>query len=80
MTSFGVMVSDASVGAGDDAGGGDDGGGGALLTVQLDRVAVVAVAEPSLTSTVQSAGFANGSFSILKLPDPSLVPSRPSRP
>jgi hypothetical protein len=42
--------------------------------VQPDRVTVVGVAEPSFTSTVQSAGAVNGSRSILKFPAASLVP------
>ena len=49
-------------------------GGGAELTVQPERRAVAAVADPSLTSTVQSAGAAKPLLSILKRPDPSLVP------
>jgi hypothetical protein len=40
--------------AGPDGGGG--GGGGDVRTVQPDRVATRGVADPSLTSTVQSAG------------------------
>ncbi|HEX2728270.1 MAG TPA: hypothetical protein VHM16_00860, partial [Rubrobacteraceae bacterium] len=50
------------------------GGGGVELTVQPDKRAVVAVADPSLTSTVQSAGAVKPLLSILKLPAPSLVP------
>src|SRR5262245_31219820 len=49
----------------------DDGGG---FTVQPASVALVAVAEPSFTSRVQSAGAAKGSRWILKFPAPSLVP------
>jgi hypothetical protein len=49
-----------------------DGGGGAV-TVQPDSLAAVALADPSLTSTVQSAGAQNGCRSSLKLPAPSLV-------
>src|ERR687883_674001 len=52
----------------------DDGGGGEELTVQPDRRALAAVAEPSLTSTVQSAGAVKPLLSILKRPEPSLVP------
>src|SRR5918911_3417517 len=52
----------------------DDGGGGEELTVQPDRRALAAVAEPSLTSTVQSAGAVKPLLSILNLPAPSLVP------
>ena len=52
----------------------DDDGGGEELTVQPDRRAVAAVAEPSLTSTVQSAGAVKPLLSILKRPLPSLVP------
>jgi hypothetical protein len=55
-----------------EAGGG--GGGGVELTVQPDRRAVVAVADPSLTSMVQSAGAVKPVLEILNLPDPSLVP------
>jgi hypothetical protein len=50
----------------------EDGGG--ELTVQPERRAVAAVAEPSLTSTVQSAGAVKPLLSILNLPPPSLVP------
>jgi hypothetical protein len=52
----------------------DDGGDGEELTVQPDKRAVAAVAEPSLTSTVQSAGAVKPLLSILNLPAPSLVP------
>jgi hypothetical protein len=52
---------------------GDVDGGGVELAVQPDRRAEVGVVDPSLTSTVQSAGLVNGSLSILKLPEPSLV-------
>jgi hypothetical protein len=44
------------------------------VTVQPDRRAVAAVADPSLTSTVQSAGAVKPLLSILNLPPPSLVP------
>lgn len=44
------------------------------VTVQPDRRAVAAVADPSLTSTVQSAGAVKPDLSILNLPPPSLVP------
>src|SRR5215204_6640578 len=50
------------------------GGGGEELTVQPDRRAVATVADPSLTSTVQSAGAVKPLLSILKRPEPSLVP------
>src|SRR5215217_5693374 len=59
------MVTDDSVG--DDAGGGE-------LVVHPARRATVAVADPSLTSTVQSAGAVNPSRWSLKRPAPSLVP------
>ena len=49
-------------------------GGAEEETVQPDRRAVAAVAEPSLTSTVQSAGAVKPLLSILKRPEPSLVP------
>src|SRR5919205_200832 len=65
-TSVGLTVSEES-----DA---DDDGGGEELTVQPERRAVAAVAEPSLTSTVQSAGALKPLLSILNLPAPSLVP------
>jgi hypothetical protein len=65
-TSVGLRVSEES-----DA---EDEGGGGELTVQPDRRAVAAVADPSLTSTVQSAGAVKPLLSILKRPDPSLVP------
>jgi hypothetical protein len=45
-----------------------------LAAVQPASVALVAVGEPSLTWTTQSAGGVYGSFSILKLPLASLVP------
>ena len=48
--------------------------GGGELAVQPESLADAAVADPSFTSTVQSAGAANPSRSILKFPDPSLVP------
>lgn len=44
------------------------------VTVQPERRAVAAVADPSLTSTVQSAGAVKPLRSILKPPEPSLVP------
>ena len=44
------------------------------VTVQPDRRAVAAVADPSFTSTVQSAGAVKPLLSILNLPPPSLVP------
>src|SRR5215211_4487452 len=53
---------------------GGGGGGDVELTVQPDRRAVAAVADPSLTSTVQSAGAAKPLLSMLKRPEPSLVP------
>jgi hypothetical protein len=53
---------------------GDVDGGGVERTVQPDRRADVGAADPSLTSTVQSAGGVNGSRSTRKLPEPSLVP------
>lgn len=49
-------------------------GGGALWTVHPERRAEEALADPSLTSMVQSAGALNDERSILKRPDPSLVP------
>src|SRR5215212_3956142 len=69
--SRGLTVSDESDAA---VAGGGGGGGGGEVTVQPESVTLTGVAEPSLTSTVQSAGLANGSRSILKLPAPSLVP------
>jgi hypothetical protein len=51
--------------------------GGEDLTVQPDRRAVVAVADPSFTSTVQSAGAAKPLLSILNLPN--LRAGRPHR-
>ena len=48
--------------------------GGGALTVHPDKVAVAAVAEPSLTATVQSAGAGNPARSTLNRPAPSLVP------
>jgi hypothetical protein len=65
-TSVGLTVSEES-----DV---EDAGGGEELTVQPDRRALAAVAEPSLTSTVQSAGAVKPLLSILNLPAPSLVP------
>lgn len=47
---------------------------GEEVTVQPDRRAVAAVADPSFTSTVQSAGAVKPLLSILNLPPPSLVP------
>jgi hypothetical protein len=62
-------------------GGGLLGGGGDVeLTVQPDRRAVAAVADLSLTSTVQSAGAVKPLLSILKRPDPSLVPMATRQP
>src|SRR5918911_863221 len=52
----------------------EDDGGGEELTVQPERRALAAVADPSLTSTVQSAGAVKPLLSILKRPEPSLVP------
>jgi hypothetical protein len=65
-TFVGLMVSEESVA--------EDAGGGEELAVQPDRRAVAAVAEPSLTSTVQSVGATKPVLSILNLPLPSLVP------
>jgi len=65
-TSVGLMVSEES--DAEDAVDGED------LTVQPDRRALAAVADPSLTSTVQSAGAVKPDLSILNLPLPSLVP------
>src|SRR5215211_4377273 len=50
------------------------GGGDVELTVQPDSRTVAAVADPSVTSTVQSAGAVKPLLSILKRPEPSLVP------
>ncbi len=50
------------------------GGGVEELTVQPDNLAEVGLADPSLTSTVQSAGAVKPLLSILKRPAPSLVP------
>src|SRR4051812_15573431 len=69
-TSAGLMLTDESAAAVPGAGVGV---GDGLLTVQPERVAVAGVGEPSLTATLQSAGFANGSRSARKLPAPSLV-------
>jgi len=49
-------------------------GGGGELCVQPDNLVTVGLADPSLTSTVQSAGAVKPLLSILKRPDPSLVP------
>ena len=49
------------------------GGGGGVDTVHPDSRAFTAVADPSFTSTVQSAGAVYPDRSILKLPEPSLV-------
>jgi hypothetical protein len=49
-------------------------GEGVGLTVQPERAAEAGVPDPSSTATLQSAGFENGSRSILKPPAPSLVP------
>jgi len=65
-TSVGLMVSEES--DAEDAVDGED------LTVQPDRRALAAVADPSLTSTLQSAGAVKPDLSILNLPLPSLVP------
>jgi hypothetical protein len=63
FTDVGLRASAESVGvAGDE------------VTVQPDRRAFVGVADPSLTSTVQSAGRVYELRSIRKLPPPSLVP------
>ena len=64
-TFVGLMVSEESVA--------EDAGSGEGLTVQPDRRAVATVAEPSLTSTVQSVGATKPLLSILNLPLPSLV-------
>ena len=51
------------------------------VTVQPDRRAAAAVADPSFTSTVQSPGAVKPLLSILNLPPPSRsYPSRPRRP
>jgi len=42
--------------------------------MQPDNLATVGLADPSLTSTVQSAGAVKPLLSILKRPDASLVP------
>ena len=65
-TSVGLTASEESVA--------EAAGGGEEETVQPDRRALAAVADPSLTSTVQSAGAAKPLLSILKRPEPSLVP------
>jgi len=51
-----------------------EGAVGDEVTVQPDRRALAAVADPSFTSTVQSAGAVKSLLSILNLPPPSLVP------
>src|SRR5688500_15735724 len=61
----------SGVGAAGPVGGG---GGGGVRTVQPDRVATRAVAEPSLTSTVQSAGAVKPDRSIRNRPPESLRP------
>jgi hypothetical protein len=48
--------------------------GGGAPTVHPDKVAVAAVAEPSLTATVQSAGAVNPARSTRNRPALSLVP------
>jgi hypothetical protein len=48
--------------------------GSGAPTVHPDKVAVAAVAEPSLTATVQSAGAVNPARSTRNRPAPSLVP------
>lgn len=63
--SVGLTVSDASESE-------DDEGG--ELTVQPDKRAAVGLVDPSLTSTVQSAGAVKLRCSIRNLPPPSLVP------
>src|SRR5918992_330316 len=84
-TSPGLMATEESVlvlgggGGGGGAGGGGGGaggggGGGAELILHPERVTFLGVAEPSSTSTLQSAGLVNGSRSILKFPPASLVP------
>src|SRR3954468_15126382 len=67
-TSVGLTFTVESAAAADGAGA----GAGVVLTLQPERVAVVALAEPSLTATRQSAGLANESRWSLKLPAPSL--------
>jgi hypothetical protein len=49
-------------------------GGGGEVTVHPESRAVAAAAEPSFTSTVQSAGAVKPVLSILNWPPPSLVP------
>src|SRR2546423_5351927 len=68
-TSVGLTVTfdRAAVAVGEGAGAGD------VPTVHPDSVAVVAVAEPSLTATRQSLGLANGSRWSLNRPVASLV-------
>src|SRR5256885_14082654 len=74
-TSVGLTVTfdraavDAGAGDGDGVGDGD----GDVLTVQPDSVGVAALAEPSLTATLQSLGLANESFLSLNRPWASLV-------
>jgi hypothetical protein len=73
-------------GEGDGEGCGEGCGGGGVATVQPDRTTLTAVADPSLTSTLQSAGAAKPERSILKLPvlllvvieTPSTVIARPA--
>src|SRR3954451_24631785 len=69
---FTVESAAAGDGAGAGAGEGEGEGEGVVLTLQPESVAVVAVAEPSLTATRQPAGLANESRWSLKLPAPSL--------
>ena len=49
-------------------------GAAGAVTVQPDRRTLAGVADPSLTSTVQSAGAVKPDLSILNRPSPSLVP------
>src|SRR3954467_6357827 len=72
-TSLGLSVTDDS--DGDDDDGCCDGEGEGEGEVHPETVAETSVLDPSSTDRRQSAGFENGSRSILKLPDPSLVPS-----
>src|SRR5215207_8901332 len=69
----GVVTLAASMGESSAGAGGPAGDGGGAVTVHPDRRALVAAAEPSLTSTVQSAGAVKPGRLTLKRPPPSLV-------
>lgn len=73
-TWVGLICTAVSVGADVEGGGvGEGDGEGVVLTEQPESDAVVAVAEPSFTLILQSAGLAKPERSILKFPPLSLV-------